>query len=139
MSRRTAWTLLLLVAVSSCLWRGYARVLAIHVDVLLGMVDKMAWKVDSGEPATPNDVTELLYPLERARQFEARYRDDLAPQSLRLFVVLLDRYEDFARHVDRTRANGAAWRSARPALLRRAAKLRRIGALLRAQLRRASA
>jgi len=136
MLRRTVWALFLLVVVSSCLWRGYARVLSIHVDVLLGMVGKMAWKVEAGVAASPNDVTELLYPLERAREFEARYRGDDAPRSLRLFGVLLNRYDLFVRHVDRTRADAGAWRAARSALLERAAKLRRISTLVRAQVQR---
>jgi hypothetical protein len=137
MSRRAAWGFLLLSFFSSsCLWRGYARVLSIHVDVLTGMVDKTAWKVEEGRQLSPNDVTELLYPLQRGRQFEQRFRAADAPPSLRLFAVLLRRYDQFARRVDRTRADAGAWRLARVPLLRRATKLRRIAALVRAQLRR---
>lgn len=136
MFARAAGLAVLLLLVASCLWRGYARVLTIHVEVLTSMADKIAWQADIGRQPTPNDVTELLYPLERARRFRERYRGDDAPRSLALFSVLLDRYDAFAERVDRTRADASAWRHARASLLHRDAKLHRIAKLVLAQLAR---
>lgn len=116
------------------MWRGYERVLSIHIDVLAGMVDKIAWKADVGQAPTPNDVTELLYPLQRGRQFEERFGGADAPRSLAMFALFLGRYAAFADRIDRTRADGGAWRQERDSLLRRAAKLRKIAASVRAQL-----
>ena len=114
MRRRSAFLLCLLL--SACLWRSYDDILAVHVDVLLGMADKIVAKSEAGRRPTPNDLTELLYPLQRARQFAGQFRAQSGRGSYRAFGELLDRYEELVKKIDAARADDARWAALRTEL-----------------------
>jgi hypothetical protein len=93
----------------ACVWRGYERVMAIHLEVLSGMLDKVASFVDAGRRPTPNDMTEMLYPLERADLFLLQHRDRQGEESYRRFAAFLERYRELAAAVDAARTDEARW------------------------------
>ena len=92
--------LLLAVLVTGCVWRGYDRVLSIHLDVLAGMADKMVSIAEVGRRPTSNDMTEMLYPLERGRLFLRQYERRAGEDSYRQFAQLLDRYAALLENSD---------------------------------------
>lgn len=104
---------LLLVACAGCLWRSYTDVMGVHLDVLSGMADKAAFNAAHGARPTSNDVTELTYPLERARQFAYQYRSYAERESYRRFVTALDRYQALIETVDAARGDEARWAAER--------------------------
>jgi hypothetical protein len=110
-----AWllSLLLLVAGAGCLWRSYAEVMRVHLVVLAGMADKAAFNAEHDVRPSSNDVTELTYPLERARQFAYQYRSYAERESYRQFVAALDRYEALVKVIDAARGDAARWNSER--------------------------
>lgn len=108
------FALLLLLALSSCIWRGYAEVMRVHLDVLAGIADKAAANAAAGQRPSSNDVTELTYPMERAQQFVAAYRNDAERESYRLFVAALARYRALVDAIDAARGEAARWDAARP-------------------------
>jgi len=108
MRARAVLSLLLLLG-SACLWRGYGEILRVHLDVLSSMADKAVYNAQAGARPTSNDVTELTYPLQRARQFAYQYRGYDARESYRLFVVALDRYQALADAIDVARGDPARW------------------------------
>ncbi len=95
---------------------GYARVLEIHLDVLGGMAQKMSASAASGKRPTPNDLTELIYPLERARGFVGDYRGEEQRRSYIAFVELLDLYRDFVSSIDEARSTPERWQGFLPQL-----------------------
>jgi len=107
---------LLLVVCAGCLWRSYAEVMRVHLEVLSGMADKAAFNAESGRRPSSNDITELSYPLERARQFAYQYRSDAQRESYRLFVAALDRYQSLVNAIDAARGDEARWAAERPRL-----------------------
>jgi hypothetical protein len=104
---------LLLVACTGCLWRSYSEVMRVHLDVLGGLADKAAFNAEHGARPTSNDVTELTYPLERARQFAYQYRSYAERESYRRFVTALDRYQALVETVDAARGDEARWAAER--------------------------
>ena len=133
MRRRSIVFLLLLV--SSCLWSRYGDILAVHVDVLLGMADKLVSKSEAGGRATPSDVTELVYPLQRARQFARSYEARSSQASYRALLVLLDRYEEMAEAIDTARGDEDRWSALRADLPARLEVLKNRAAEVRRALR----
>jgi hypothetical protein len=111
----TALILILLIG-PGCLWRGYADVMRIHLDVLSGLAEKAAFNAGSGRRPSSNDVTELTYPLQRARQFVYQYRSYADRESYRLFASALDRYQAFADAIDAARGDEARWAAERPSI-----------------------
>jgi hypothetical protein len=111
--RRRGPALLALLLVAGCLWRGYADILHVHLDVLSALAEKAASNAAAGRRPSSNDVTELTYPLQRARQFVDRYRTDAGRESYRLFVAALDRYQAFVEAIDAARGDKARWETAR--------------------------
>jgi hypothetical protein len=100
---------LLLLLSPACLWRSYGEVLRVHLDVLGGMADKALYNAQAGGRPTSNDVTELTYPLQRARQFAYQYRGYDQRESYRLFGAALDRYQALAEAIDAARGDPARW------------------------------
>jgi hypothetical protein len=129
---------LLLLSVSSCLWRSYGEVMRVHLDVLSSLADKAAANVQDGRRPASNDVTELSYPLQRGRQFVYQYRsyDDRA--SYRLFVAALDRYQAFVEAIDGARGDEARWTAERADLDAKYQSWRNAAADARAALARES-
>ena len=112
MRARTVLSLLLLLS-PACLWRSYADVLRVHLDVLGGMADKAMYNAQAGQRPTSNEVTELTYPLQRARQFAYQYRSYGERESYRLFVSALDRYQALSEAIDAARGDAARWEAER--------------------------
>jgi hypothetical protein len=108
----TALVLVLLIA-PACVWRSYADVMRVHLDVLSGLAEKAAFNAGRGRRPSSNDVTELTYPLQRARQFAYQYRSYADRESYRLFEVALDRYQAFAEAIDGARGDQARWAAER--------------------------
>jgi hypothetical protein len=109
-----SFALLVLIALSSCIWRGYAEVMRVHLDVLAGIADKAAGNAAAGQRPSSNDVTELTYPMERAQQFVAAYRNDAERESYRRFVAALAHYRALVDAIDAARGQPARWDAARP-------------------------
>ena len=85
----------------------------VHLDVLCGMADKAAVQCRHGQRPTSNDVTELTYPLQRARQFAYQYRSYAERESYRRFVAALDRYQALVEAIDAARGDEARWAAER--------------------------
>lgn len=126
--------LLLLLLSAGCLWRGYDRVLTIHLDVLSGMVDKMVAIADAGRRPSSNDITEMLYPLERGRLFLHQFENRAQEESYRQFAAFLDRYAALAAAIDDARTDDGRWSGLRERLPTEAGALRDRVAGLRALL-----
>jgi hypothetical protein len=126
--------LLLAVLVTGCVWRGYDRVLSIHLDVLAGMADKMVSIAEVGRRPTSNDMTEMLYPLERGRLFLRQYERRAGEDSYRQFAQLLDRYAALAAAIDDARTDDGRWARLRPRLPDEARDLRQRVAAIRTAL-----
>jgi hypothetical protein len=107
---------ILLMASAACLWRGYERIVAVHVDVLASVAAKMRAKSAAGTRPSASDVTEMLYPLHRARQFARQYDAYAARESYRRFTELTDRYDTLTRLIDANRGDPARWQAAQAAL-----------------------
>src|SRR5262245_41670651 len=106
--RRVAPLILLLVT-PACLWRSYGDVMRVHLEVLESLADKAAGNVAAGQRPTSNDITELTYPLQRARQFAYQYRSDSERESYRRFIAALDRYQAMVDAIDAARGDEARW------------------------------
>jgi len=109
-----------LLAAPACLWRSYAEVMRVHLDVLSGTADKIVLNAQAGQRPSSSDVTELTYPLQRARQFAYQYRSYAERESYQRFVAAVDRYQALSDAVDGARGDETRWaaeRSQLPALL----------------------
>lgn len=124
----------LFVLMPACLWRSYGEVMRVHLDVLEGLADKAIGNAAAGQRPTSNDITELAYPLQRARQFVYQYRDYADRDSYRHFVAALDRYQAMADAIDAARGDDARWNAEREALPGRADAWRAAAAQTRAAL-----
>ncbi len=115
--RRIILALLAVVILAELFMRDrYEQVIVVHIDVLHGMTLKMQSIAEAGRRPTPNDLTEMLYPLSRARQFVEQYRDESGRQSFRAFVEFVDAYEAMVTAVDGARGAVASWQAFRPRL-----------------------
>jgi hypothetical protein len=123
------------VLLGACVWRSYERVMTIHLDVLEGMLDKIVSIADAGRRPTPNDITEMLYPLERGQLFLLQHRDHEREEAYRRFAGLLTRYRELASAVDDARTDAGRWEALRARLHGEADALRREVARVRAALR----
>ena len=100
---------LALILVTACLFRSYADIMRIHLDVLGALADKAAYNARSGQRPEANEVTELVYPLQRAREFAYEYRSYAERESYRRFIDALDRYQAFVGEIDAARGDAARW------------------------------
>ncbi len=110
------WLVLALVLAPACLWRSYAEVMRVHLDVLSGLAEKVAYNTREGQRPASSDVTELTYPLQRARQFAYQYRSYAERESYRRFTAALDRYQALTEAVDAARGDESRWAAERPRL-----------------------
>lgn len=123
MTRRRLLLVIFAVVVLAEVWSrgGYEKVIRVHLDVLTGMTDKMAATVQSGRRPSPNDLTEMLYPLDRARQFVDQYSGYAERPSYAAFVAVVDAYATFVDAVDAARSTAETWEAFRaraPAMVR---------------------
>jgi hypothetical protein len=105
-----------LILLSACLWRSYGDVMTVHLEVLSAEAAKLADNAQAGERPTSNDMTELAYPLQRARQFAYQYRSYGERESYRLFTAALDRYQALSEAVDAARGDEGRWAEERSRL-----------------------
>jgi hypothetical protein len=113
--RRAAVLLLFLCA--GCLWRSYATILTVHVDVLMSTAEKLVSVVESGRGLTTEGMAEYVYPAQRGREFLRQFTSYKDRHSYQQFGVFLDHYEAFVKEADATRARGQGWQEALPHLV----------------------
>lgn len=119
-----------------CLWRSYAEVMRVHLDVLSSLSDKAMVNAETGRRPTSNDVTELTYPLQRGRQFQHQYRGYADRESYKLFVIALDRYQALTEAIDAARGDEVRWTAERPRVAAAYDAWRRAAEQVRAALAR---
>jgi hypothetical protein len=108
------WLVLALVLTPACLWRSYPEVMRVHLEVLSGLAEKVAYNTGEGQRPASSDVIELTYPLQRARQFAYQYRSYAERESYRRFTAALDRYQALTEAVDAARGDESRWAAERP-------------------------
>jgi len=91
----------------------YERVIEVHLDVLDGMAQKIDGIAAMGRRPSPNDLTELIYPLTRARQFTSKYESEGGRESYREFLEVVGAYEQLVAAVDAARGTDASWQATR--------------------------
>jgi hypothetical protein len=140
MSRRNLLLALLavVVAVELLVRDGYEDVIEVHLEVLQGLAGKMAAVAASGGRPTPNDLTEMIYPLERARGFLDEYRDQRQRESYRVFASLVDEYAGLVSAVDAARGEPERWQAFRGEVEPRVARIDGAAERVRASLSRES-
>lgn len=119
-----------------CLWRSYAEVMRVHLDVLSSLSEKAMVNAEAGRRPTSNDITELTYPLQRGRQFEYQYRGYADRESYQLFVVALGRYQALTETIDAARGDAARWSAEQPRVAAAYDAWRRAAEQVRAALAR---
>jgi len=97
-----------LILVQGCLWRGYARVLEIHLEVLDSMAAKMCGLTGGPAPASET-IGEFVYPAKRAREVEQQFASRREQSSYAAFDKVLQRYEALLQLFDRSRVNQETW------------------------------
>jgi len=123
---------------SGCPWRSYEQILDVHLDVLSSMATKLVDTIESGGRPAPTDVTELQYPLRKARQFADQYRDYADRPSYKELEASLDAYEELVQEVDTARVDERRWDGLRADLVSRANAVRDRLATVRLALERES-
>jgi hypothetical protein len=98
--------LIALLCAAGCIWRGYATIMAVHLDVLTQTAAKLGAVVQAGRGPTAADMAEYDYPLQRAREFLRQFSNYAERRSYHQFGVLLDRYAEMVRAIDAARAAG---------------------------------
>ena len=114
--RQRRLTVLALCLFTGCLWRGYAAIMAVHLDVLTQTAAKLCAVVESGRGLTTEGMAEYVYPAQRAREFLHQFSEQSGRESYKRFATLLDRYESMVREVDTVRATGSNWQPELPHL-----------------------
>ncbi len=118
---------MLALLLANAAWRGrYERVLQIHLDVLGALAAKTAAAVELGVALSPNHLTELSYPLERARGFVAEQAARSDEESYRRFVSVVDEYAALVGEIDAARGDEERWKAFRPGFAARHARLRQL-------------
>jgi hypothetical protein len=103
----------------ACLWRSYEEIMTVHLEVMASM---MAKAVDGAAPLrrpSASEVSELRYPLRRARQFTGQYEAERERRSYQAFVSVLDLYERFVDSIDVARTEERRWAALEPELAER--------------------
>ena len=85
--------------------------MSVHVDVLSSEADKIVGNAEIGHRPIPADITEMTYPLQRARQFAYQYGAYSSRPSYASFVVVLDVYERLAKEIDAARTDEQRWKA----------------------------
>jgi len=97
-------SLVLPCSLGGCYWLKYEKLMRTHIQLMSAMTDKMNRLLEDNDPLTPAMMNEVLYPLERARDFSRivarRYADR---SSLAAFNRLLDLYQSLVTEADRLR------------------------------------
>lgn len=115
--QRRAVVLVLFLASAGCLWRSYATILSVHVDVLTQTANKLCAVVEAGRAPSAEAMAEYVYPAQRGRQFLGQFSRYAARPSYQKFQRFLDEYETMVREVDADRASGRATPAMLPRLV----------------------
>jgi len=126
---------LVISAAAGCLWRGYATIMNVHLDVLTQTADKLCAVVESRRPLSAEGMAEYVYPAQRGREFLRQFGSYRARPSYRHFGELLDRYEALVRTVDALRAQGRDWQPELPRLTAERDAIRRLAEQIRGELK----
>src|SRR5262245_37602798 len=110
--RLFVWVVFLTVA--GCVWRGYATIMNVHLDVLTQTAAKLCAVVQADKGPSTEGIAEYVCPAKRGREFLRQFSGDSARRSYTQFGAFLDRYEALVRDVDASRARGSDWRTALP-------------------------
>jgi hypothetical protein len=121
---------------AGCLWRGYAAIMAVHLDVLAQTASKLCAVVESGHGPTAEGMAEYVYPAQRAREFLHQFSGQSGRESYKQFTTLVERYESMVREADAARVAGCDGKPALPQLTAGCAALAPLAAAVRADLRR---
>ncbi|MBI3783030.1 MAG: hypothetical protein HY270_06490 [Deltaproteobacteria bacterium] len=106
-ARSTMVACLLATLSTSCLWRSYADILSVHLDVVTQTASKLCSVIEAGRGPSAEAMAEYVYPAQRAREFLRQYGGYSDRASYRKLGALLDRYEGMVRRVDAARAGGS--------------------------------
>ncbi len=101
----------------------YERVMEVHLDVIGGLLAKASSVAASGGHLAPNDLTELLYPLGRARGFLVTYDDHADRLSYEQFAGLVEAYAGLIQSIDAARGDSSRWHDFQPTLASAAADI----------------
>ena len=126
----------LLLIVAGCLWRSYATIAAVHVDVLAQTADKLCTMVTASRELSAQGMAEYVYPAQRARTFLHQYSTYHEHPSYQRLSALVDRYEALVTSVDRARAQGAEQQTDAPQMTSTCAAVAELASQVREQLRR---
>ena len=105
--------LLLVLLTGGCLWRGYDRVVEVHLEVLESMSVKMC-ALTSGPAPASESMGEFVYPGKRAREAERHFASRAGRPSFGGLVRVTERYENLVVLFDRARVNPEAWTAGGP-------------------------
>ncbi len=135
MTRARLYVALALTLVAGCLWRGYATILNVHLDVLTQTADKLCGVVQAGKGPKAEDMAEYVYPLQRAREFQRQFSNYRERRSYQDLDTLLDRYAALVRDVDAARAQGHDLQASVTRLTAERNALAQLAAQIRAELK----
>ena len=120
---------------AGCLWRSYATILSVHLDVLTQTAAKLCSVVESARGPTTEGMAEYTYPAQRGREFLHQFSNYSGRRSYQQFGVYLDRYEAMVRDVDATRAQAGNWHALLPRLIAQRDALMQLAGQIRADLK----
>ena len=123
------------LGLAGCLWRGYATIMGVHVDVLTQMAAKLCAVAESGREVSAEGMAEYVYPAKRAREFLQQASAQQQRRSYQQFGALVDRYEAMVRDADAARARGQRCKDLLPQLTGARDALQTLAAEIRADLK----
>jgi hypothetical protein len=115
---------MLLLSAPGCLWRSYATIMKVHLDVLTQTADKLESVVRAGRGVSAESMAEYVYPAQRGREFLRQFNQDSGRPSYQQFAAFLDQYEAMVHDVDAQRAQGNDWQTVLPGLAQECEALR---------------
>jgi hypothetical protein len=133
---RRALLLVIGLWAAGCLWRGYATIMSVHLDVLTQMAVKLHTVVEAGRAPAAEGMAEYTYPARRGREFLHQFRSYSTRPSYQQFGTFLDRYEAMVHEVDAVRAQGGNWQSVLPRLTAQRDALKLLAERIRAELKK---
>jgi hypothetical protein len=127
--------LALFLCAGGCLWRSYATIMSVHLDVLTQTAEKLCTVVQAGKGPAAEGMAEYVYPAQRGREFLRQFNTYSGRSSYLAFRDFLNRYEALVHDVDAGRAAGRDPQAALPHLTMQCAALNGLAAQIRRQLK----
>lgn len=110
---RARAAVVLLILLGGCTWRGYGRVMEIHLEVIESMAAKMC-ALTAGPPPASVSMGEFVYPAKRAREVAQQFPRRRGLGSYHEFEKLVGRYEELVQTFDHSRLSDATWTAVGP-------------------------